>query len=100
MHLASGDQAIAFLAGGRQVAKHQLHRFLRQRISKITGAWGDIGFQRMGQHVQPGIGGDGRRHGDHQRRVQNGNVRVDRIVKQRIFNAFFRVTDHASAGDF
>ena len=82
VHLFPRQQVGTVAPAGRQKAKYLLHHFLRQRIGKVAGGEGDIGFQRVTQHVHTGIGGDRRRHRGHQRRVKNGDIRQQRRVHQ------------------
>ncbi len=54
----------------------------------------------MGQHVHAGVGGNLRRYADHQLRVEDRHIRIQRIVEQRILDAFIRVANYAGAGHF
>ena len=75
VHLLPRQQIVTVAPAGGQVAKDLLHHLLRQGVGKVAGRPGDIGLQRVAQHVHPGVGGDGWRYRCHQRRIENGDIR-------------------------
>ncbi|SSL80546.1 Uncharacterised protein [Klebsiella pneumoniae] len=100
MHFAAGRNAVALTNRNGQGAKHQPGGLFRQRIGKIGGLRRDPCLQGVGQRVQPGMGCDGGRYANHQRRVDDRHVGTERLMEQRVLDPFFRVADDAGAGHF
>ena len=100
MHFAAGRNAVALTNRNGQGAKHQPGGLFRQRIGKIGGLRRDPCLQGVGQRVQPGMGCDGGRYANHQRRVDDRHVGTERLMEQRVLDPFFRVADDAGAGHY
>ena len=100
MHFPARRHAVAFFHRRGQILKHQPGGFFRQRVGKVAGVRRDPRLQRVGQHVHAGVGRNLRRHADHQIRVKDRHIGIERIVEQRILDAFIRVANHADAGHF
>ena len=100
MHFPARRHAVTFFHRRGQILEHQFGGFFRQRVGKVAGVRRNPRLQRMGQHVHAGVGRNLRRHADHQLRVKDRHIRIQRIVEQRVLNAFIRVANHAGAGHF
>ena len=100
MHFPARRHAVAFFHRGGQILEHQFGGFFRQRVGKVAGVRRDPRLQRVGQHVHAGVGRNLRRHADHQLRVKDRHIGIERIVEQRVLDAFIRIANYAGAGHF
>ena len=100
VHLFTGQQILSVLESDGQPLDHQRNGLFCQRIREIVGTCGNIGFQRMGQHIHTAVCSHLGRCRDHQLRIQNGRHRTKFPARQRILDPLCQIRDHSIFGDF
>ena len=81
-----------------QVREDQLCGFLCQRIGKVGGIGGNVGFQCVDQHVHTRVRDDGGGHMLNADGIQQRHVRGDELVDQDVLAALGR--DHGEVRHF
>ena len=76
------DVAAVRVGAGKRV-EDQVGGLHAERVGVGRGEDRDAGLQRVGQRVDAGVGGDARRQGQRQPRVDDRHVRDERVVDQR-----------------
>ena len=67
-----------------QMCKDQFRRFLRQRIGEIRSIFGDIGFQRMNQHIHTCVCNHRLGHIPDTGGIQQRHIRRNEFVDQDV----------------
>ena len=86
--------------GLNEIAVHNIDRLQSQRIGEHGVQGGHIGLNRVGQCVHTGVSHQLGRHGLGQGRIDDGHVRGDVEVCQRVLDALFIIGDDGEGGHF
>ena len=92
-------QAGLAIDGLSQVVPDELGRVQGHAVGEVVRVHGHVGFHRVGQGVEAGVGGQLARLGASQHRVHDGHGRGQRVVGDRVLVAGLVIGDHGERGD-
>ena len=92
-------QAGLAIDGLSQVVPDELGRVQGHAVGEVVRVHGHVGFHRVGQGVEAGVGGQLARLGASQHRVHDGHGRSQRVVGDRVLVAGLVIGDHGERGD-
>ncbi len=86
-------------AGGADVAGDEAHRVFCEAVGERAGAAADIGLDRMGQAVDPGVGGQPQRHRQGQLKIDDRRRRAAGEPGDQHLLVGLGIGDDGKAGD-